>query len=395
MQELFRKWLDNQCSPEEVKELFEYFNNPEDENELRGLIFNSLENEGGEENGSQWQGESDQVFIQIKSQLHTEKGKVVPFSKKKWLRIAVAAALVAGIFIVYKYMHGSVAPEQTVAKSNMISNPENTIGPGGYKATLTLENGSVINLKTTSNDTVVKQEGGRILKQADGQLVYTSLKEKPTSISYNRIVTPRGGQFQVILTDGTKIWLNDSSSIRYPVVFTGSERKVEITGEVYFEVAKNASIPFKVKIGNNTEVEVLGTHFDINAYTDESTINTTLLEGSVKVSELSHKKSRVIVPGEQAQINASNNIKVNKLPDAEQVIAWKNGAFNFSNTNLEMALRQLARWYDVDIVFEGPIPQKQFSGEMQRSLNLSQVVSLLEKNGVNCRIEEKKLIVTK
>ena len=189
--------------------------------------------------------------------------------------------------------------------------------------------------------------------------------------------------------------MNDSSSIRYPVVFTGSERKVEITGEVYFEVAKNTSLPFKVKIGNNTEVEVLGTHFDINAYADESTISTTLLEGSVKISELSQRKSRLIVPGEQAQINASNSIKVNKLPNAEQVIAWKNGTFNFINSNLEMALRQLARWYDVDIVFEGPIPQKQFSGEMQRSLNLSQVVRLLEKNGVNCRIEGKKLIVIK
>ena len=165
MQELFRKWLDNQCSPEEVKELFDYFNNPEDENELRGLIFNSLDDESGEEDGIHWQGNADQVFARIKSQLNTEKGKVVPFSKKKWIRIAIAAALVAGIFAVYKSIHGHAVPEQTIAKANTISNPDNTIGPGGYKATLTLENGSTINLEATSNDTVVKQEGSRIIKK--------------------------------------------------------------------------------------------------------------------------------------------------------------------------------------------------------------------------------------
>jgi ferric-dicitrate binding protein FerR (iron transport regulator) len=351
-----------------------------------------LENGDGEEDGSQWHGNTDQVLFQIKSQLNTEKGKVVSFSKKKWLRLAVAAVLVAGIFAVYKYMHASAVPEQTIVKAATTNNP---ISAGGNKATLILENGSAINLETASNDTVVEQKGSRILKQADGQLLYTSLKEKPASVSYNRIVTPRGGQYQVILSDGTKIWLNDSSSVHYPVVFTGSERKVEVTGEAYFEVAKDASKPFKVKIGEKAEVEVLGTHFDVNAYTDELVIRATLLEGSIKISELQGKESRMIIPGEQAALNASNRITVNKIPDTEQVIAWKNGVFNFYNTSLGMALRQLARWYDVDIVFEGSIPQKQFSGEIQRSLSLSQVVKLLEKNGVNCRIEGKKLIVTK
>jgi ferric-dicitrate binding protein FerR (iron transport regulator) len=158
-------------------------------------------------------------------------------------------------------------------------------------------------------------------------------------------------------------------------------------------VAKNASMPFKVKIREKAEVEVLGTHFDINAYGDESTTNTTLLEGSVKFTGLVHKDSRIIIPGEQARLDTSNHIKVNKLPNAEQVISWKNGNFDFTNANLDMVLRQLARWYDVNIVFEDTMPKKQFNGEIQRTLNLSQVIRLLEKNGVHSRIEGRNLIV--
>ena len=154
-------------------------------------------------------------------------------------------------------------------------------------------------------------------------------------------------------------------------------------------------MPFKVKIAGKAEVEVLGTHFNINAYSDEPTINTTLLEGSVKVTGLIHEDSRIIKPGEQAQLNANDQINVNRQANAEQAIAWKNGTFNFDNADLEMALRQIARWYNVDIVFEGSVPHKQFNGEMQRSLSLPQVIKLLETNNVYCRIEGRKLIVRK
>jgi ferric-dicitrate binding protein FerR (iron transport regulator) len=226
------------------------------------------------------------------------------------------------------------------------------------------------------------------------------LNEKPADVLYNSVTTPRGGQYQVTLSDGTIAWLNAASSIRFPVAFNGKERRVEISGEVYFEVAalplsSGQKMPFKVKIGDKAEVEVLGTHFNINAYADEPTINTTLLEGSIKVIGLIHNDSRIIIPGEQAMLNANNQIKINKVANVEQAIAWKNGIFNFENANLEMSLRQIARWYDLDIIFEGPIPQRQFSGEMQRSLRISQVLKLLETNNVYCRIEGRKLIVLK
>lgn len=296
----------------------------------------------------------------------------------------------AGAFSVYRYINTKSAPDQPIARTKEIPDK---IGPGGNRAILTLDNGSTINLETASTDTAIKEGITSITKQADGQLSYKLLNEKPSHNFYNRLVTPRGGQFRVILSDGTKIWLNAASSIRYPVAFTGNERKVEITGEAYFEVAKNASMPFKVKIGERAEVEVLGTHFDINAYGDESTTNTTLLEGSVKFTGLAVENSIMIVPGEQAQLNESNQIKVNKLPDAEQVISWKNGSFDFTNANLEMVMRQLARWYNVEIVFEDTIPTKRFNGEIQRTLEMSQVIRLLEKNGVHSRLEGRKLIV--
>jgi len=154
-------------------------------------------------------------------------------------------------------------------------------------------------------------------------------------------------------------------------------------------------MPFKINVAGKAEVEVLGTHFNINAYSDEPTISTTLLEGSVKVTGPNHGYSRIIKPGEQAQLNASDQISVQKQANAEQAIAWKNGTFNFDNADLEMALRQIARWYNVDIIFEGSVPQKQFNGEMQRSLSISQVIKLLETNNVYCRIESRKLIVEK
>ena len=392
MQELFRRYLDNQCSPEEVKELLAYFHNPDDETQLRGLIFDSLDEIDEEDDGSGWQAETNRLLTQVKKQLNTEKGRVVPFSKKKWLRIAAAAVLVTGVFAVYNYMRNDAVHKPTVAET--ATNPADPIAPGRNKATLTLDNESTINLETALNNTLAEQGNTSVVKSADGQVIYKLINEKPISTLYNRIITPRGGQFQVTLSDGTNVWLNAASSIHFPVTFTGSERRVEITGEAYFEVAKNAAMPFKVKIADKAEVEVLGTHFNINAYSDEPTVNTTLLEGSVKFISLAQKNSRILVPGEQAVLNAADQIQVKKDLNAEQAIAWKNGTFEFSDSNLATVLRELARWYDVDIIFEGAAPQKQFTGEIQRNLNLSQVLKLLEKNGVHGRIEGKKLIVT-
>ena len=248
-------------------------------------------------------------------------------------------------------------------------------------------------LEAAANGSISEQGDVTISKPANGQLAYKSSNEKPTAVFFNSLVTPRGGQYSVLLSDGSKVWLNAASSLRFPVAFTGSERKVELTGEAYFEVEKVASMPFKVVVEGKSEVEVLGTHFSVNAYSNEATVNTTLLEGSVKVTGLSIRESHILNPGEQAQVNNNGRISINKNADTEQAMAWKNGTFNFNNADLQVVFRQLSRWYDVDIKFEGLVPQRQFTGEIQRDLKLQQVLKLLEKNNVFCKLEGKTLIV--
>ena len=398
MEEIFKKYLDNQCSPEEVRTLLTYFDNPEDEVQLRALIYDGLESIETDTDESQWQPATDKIFARIQPQLQTGNGKIVPLFRRPWVRIAAAAVLAIGIFSIYNYFirPGTTKPE--IVNTDPVSNE---VVPGGNKAILTLADGSSVNLTNTVNDTVAKQGSTNIIKVADGQLSYRILNEKPTNGLYNSIATPRGGQYQLTLSDGTMIWLNAASSVHFPVVFTGSERVVEITGEVYFEVAKNASMPFKVKIANKAEIEVLGTHFNVNAYVDEPSLNTTLLEGKVKVtstvagSRLPTPDSRLLSPGEQAQLKTDGKINIDKPANAEQYIAWKNGIFSFDSADLEMSLRQLARWYDIEIEFEGSTARKKFSGEMQRNLSISQVIKLLETNNVHCRLEGRKLIVQK
>ena len=392
MEEIFKKYLDNQCSPEEVRTLLTYFDNPEDEVQLRALIYDSLESIETDTDESQWQPATDKIFARIQPQLQTGNGKIVPLFRRPWVRIAAAAVLAIGIFTIYNYFNKPATTKPEIVNIDPVSNE---VVPGGNKAILTLADGSSVNLTNAVNDTIAKQGSTNIIRVADGQLSYRILNEKPTNGLFNSIATPRGGQYQLTLSDGTKIWLNAASSVHFPVVFSGSGRMVEVTGEVYFEVAKNKSMPFKVKVPGKAEVEVLGTHFNINAYGDEPSINTTLLEGSVKFTGLDRNDSRLLSPGDQAKLKADGKIDVDKQENVDQFIAWKNGIFSFDSADLEVSLRQLARWYDIDIVFEGSTAQKKFSGEMQRNLSISQVIKILEINNVYCRLEGKKLIVAK
>ena len=392
MQELFKKYLDNQCSPEEVKRLLAYFNDPENEVLLRELIAGSLGNSVEADDERQWQSGTDRVLARIKDQIKGKNGGVTFFLRKNLIRLAAAAILILGCFWVYHSSKRTGGHKQEMTKTDSAGYE---IRPGGNKAILTLADGSTIDLQTAANDTLARQGSITLLKSADGQLNYTSINDTPAQTFLNTLTTPRGGQYHLTLSDGSEVWLNAASSIHFPAAFTGTERVVEVTGEAYFEVAKNASMPFKVKVGGKAEVEVLGTHFNVSAYSEEPTINTTLLEGRVKVTSLVQYVSNTITPGEQAQLDANNRMRVIRPEDAEQAIAWKNGIFSFHNANPQIALQRIARWYDVDLVFEGPAPQKLFSGEMQRTLSISQIIKLLETNGVHCRIEGRKLIVMK
>lgn len=295
---------------------------------------------------------------------------------------AVAAALVGGV-VLWKHHDEKPAASQPPVATD--------VAPGGDKAVLTLANGSTITLDSAASGTLAQQGAATVSKTGNGRLVYGKANGRgATEILYNKLATPRGGQYHLQLADGTVVWLNAASSIKYPTAFAGATRQVEVTGEAFFEVAKDKTRPFHVK-ANGVEVEVLGTSFDINAYEDESAIRTTLVDGSVKI--LSAASAKTLKPGEQAIVTSQLPIAVDEHANIEAVLAWKNGRFMFSNTPLPDALRQLARWYDVDVDIEGDLSKKLVWGKMQRDLNLSEVLEGLRYIGINYKIEGKKLTV--
>ncbi|MFA5244393.1 MAG: FecR family protein, partial [Pedobacter sp.] len=272
------------------------------------------------------------------------------------------------------------------------------IEPGDDKAILTLGDGSKIILDDAQNGILANQGGNSVLKAAEGELIY-SFTEEPISkpadkateqIIYNTIETPKGGKFQVRLPDGSRVWLNAASSLRFPTNFSGSKRQVELNGEAYFEVAHDESKVFEVNTRTQI-VQVLGTHFNINAYADEPSVNTTLLEGSVRVSDVRTNLSQLLKPGEQSQL--TEHIEVINVKNKAEAVAWKEGYFQFNEADIETVMRQIERWYDVKVIYEGEIPLYRFGGEIERSLSLLQVLKILEKTKVHFRLEGREVIV--
>lgn len=303
-----------------------------------------------------------------------KKSSAVMF--RPWIRMAAAIFLLIGISTAIWI----VARHKTVTVSNTA---KNDIPPGHTGAVLTLADGSTVVLDSAGNGTIARQGNVQVVN-AGGQLKYNG--NGNGTIAYNTLSTPKARQYQLVLPDGSKVWLNSASSIRYPVAFTGKERKVDITGEAYFEVVHNGAMPFKVMAGN-TEITDIGTHFNVYAYKDEVALKTTLLEGAIKVDD------KILKPGEQAQVNNDNKIKVVQLPDAEDAIAWKNGKISFDNADVPTLMRQLSRWYNLEIIYTGKVPEKQLLGSISRNTNLSTVVSALRENDIHCRIDGNKLIV--
>ncbi len=321
---------------------------------------------------------------------------VQPFwlTRRKWLWPAAAAAL-AFIIVGALWLQqspASSAPEQEVVTA---APAEQDLAPGGDKALLTLEDGTFIVLDSASKGVISLQDNIKVVKLANGQVVYEVGGKQLSAadeIAYNTISTPRGGQYQVTLADGTKVWLNAASSIRFPVVFTGDERRVEITGEAYLEVAKNSAMPFRARVGDS-EIEVLGTHFNVNAYDNENAIRTTLLEGSVKVHS-PDKTMKILRPGQQSAIHPSGSMQIVENADTEEAVAWINGRFQFNSADLQSILRQVERWYDVDVEYRGKVNMS-FTGQLNRSVFASKIFEKLQLTGeVHFKIEGKKIIVS-
>jgi transmembrane sensor len=270
---------------------------------------------------------------------------------------------------------------------------KNRILQGGNEAVLSLADGSEIVLDAAKVGKLAEQGHTAIYKEKDGQVVFdaSALSAKSSEITYNLLSTPRGGQYMLKLPDGSKVWLNSASSLRFPTAFSGKERMVELTGEGYFEVVKDKTKPFRVKTATQS-VEVLGTHFNINAYPEEPAVATTLLEGSVKVTRSGTDKIQFLKPGQQARLTTYFTLSE---VDPENFVDWKDGCFRFSRENIQSIMRKVSRWYDVDVVYEG-IPTKEgFVGTVPRSKEIKEVLNALKLTGVmNYRIEGKQVIIT-
>ncbi|WP_153795800.1 FecR family protein [Foetidibacter luteolus] len=311
-----------------------------------------------------------------------------------------AAATIIGLVGFALYFFSSRNRNTPTLGAIQITGQSKDVMPGGNKALLTLADGSTIVLDSARQGSLSQQGSTTIIKMDDGQLAYMPGLEEG-AVMYNTIVTPRGGTYKVILPDGTKVWLNAASSLRFPTSFSGAYRSVDITGEAYFEVNKmradDRNIPFVVHINNGSadglEVEVLGTHFNVMAYNDEKTVKTTLLEGSVKVSN--SNSSVVLDPMQQAQFTKVNNsLKVAGDVNTDVETAWINGMFHYRDANLETIMRQLCRWYDVEVSYSGPVPEDHFTGKIPRNITLEKALKILELSDVRFKIEGRRIIVT-
>lgn len=312
------------------------------------------------------------------------------FVKSTWLKYAAVFILV----MVTGFFFWNKSPKTIVeVPATSVLNEKTDIPPGGNKAILKLSDGNIITLDKSINGIIATQGYTSIIKTDDGQIKY----DVNGGVSHgkpllNTMITPRGGQYKLRLPDGSLVWLDSESSITYPVVFTGKERNVMVEGQVYFEVAKNENCPFFVKIKDGVKVRVIGTHFNIRAINEEPVFKTTLLEGSIKL--IIGNKESLMKPGQQAQISSGNHdIRIISDVDTDEVIAWKDGLFSFINSDIQTIMKQCAKWYDVDVYYQGNIPYR-FVATISRDVPISKLLKILEMTGrVHFKINGKKITV--
>jgi transmembrane sensor len=354
---LWQRYLSDTCTREELEELLAATEDPQLHKQL---WLDSKDAAGIPDAG-----------VKLEAMLAATRSK----RTIRWWPYAAAAAAI-GVIIYLKPESKQATTTPLIANVTHITE----IQPGGNKAVLTLADGSTVALDTAGN---LLQQGNTTIRRQPGIIQYEA-KTNHQPLSFNTLSTPRGGQYQIMLADGSKVWLNAASRLKYPTAFTGKERRVELEGQAYFEIAKNASQPFIVHV-NTADIRVLGTSFDVMAYPDEKTTNTTLLEGAVKVAD------KVLQPGQQAAVSGPN-ISIREV-NTDDVIAWKNGYFSFRDADLPAIMRQLSRWYDVTISYQGAIPQGTFSGEIGRTLSLEQALKILEQTRVHFKIEGRQIVI--
>lgn len=386
LETLFRAYLENRITEAEYQEFWQLLEAEAGRHALKGdleALWESVQEDRPQVSPREWE-EGMSTLIR---QAETENRLPAP-RRSAWLRWAGAAAAVLFLGVAgYLYLH---RPAAAPAGAPAVSSgwvPQ----PGTQKAVLTLADGSAVALDTTGSRTIGRQGGAQVTQVGGGLLSYRALHREAAPPVYNTLSTPRGGTFSLVLPDGTRAWLNAASSLRFPTAFQGDARKVEMTGEVYFEVSANAARPFLVS-ADGTDIQVLGTHFDVMAYGDEPGIRTTLLEGSVRVTKGSH--SLVLAPGQQALISSDGTMTVNRDIDENQVIAWTHNLFWFENADATSLMRQVSRWYNAEVEIRGDIPEH-FTGSIPRNVSLSRVFQVLGETGrIHYRVDSGRIIVT-
>jgi hypothetical protein len=373
---LYEKFNAGQCTPEEEERLMEF----EDDFKLpetgSGLPLNTANKQ-----------KRSLIYARIRETLTYKRPTKNVRAMWGWAAAAAVALLFSTIFLLQKKQ-----PENTIATNPVKRSASKPIKPGRNTAVLTLANGSSITLDDAKNGVIAKVGKSSVKKLANGLIAYSNDgSAQPAGEPARNVVTvPRGGKYTVQLPDGTMVWLNSSSSLSYPIVFTGADRSVTLTGEAYFEVTKNKHLPFIVHT-NGVNVKVLGTHFNVSAYGDEKDIKTTLLEGSVSLSN--NKSSALLVPGQQGITGADQGI-VTKPVNVNQVIAWKTGYFIFRDDDIRGIMRKISRWYDVEVEYQGNVSNKTFGGIYSMNKDINELLKGLELTGlIHFKIEERRIIV--
>lgn len=383
---LFRRYYAGTATPAETDELMDLVRSSQHDDDLAQALRLAWEHtDTGEAHFGEH--ESERMLNAILADTTGAQPTETPF-RIRWMRYAAAAVIVlAATFAFYRFRQQPVVPQHSTEVAQLLTD----IPPGGNRAFLVLADGAGIRLDSAQNGLLARTGGTEITKTAEGKLTVAAGDQQVGGrLQRNLLTTPKGGQYQLTLGDGSKVWLNASSSIRFPAAFAAHERRVEITGEVYFEVTKDKKRPFRVEFGDS-EVEVLGTSFNIMAYPEEKVSKTTLLEGSVRLS--SSGKSHMLVPGQQGAVHSDGAI-VTATVDTEREIAWKQGLFYFRDSGIGEIMRDASRWYDIEVEYRGKIPKRQFTGKVSRNVNISELLNMLRYAGVNSTIENRKVVIS-
>lgn len=394
---LFDCFLRHQCNADELGELMDLVELPANEEEVKRILTQYMHTEGEAPELAHDKREEilSQIFRKGRIGLHRRSGDLT----RRWVRASAAAAIVVLVGSAVFFVRTKWENENATA---VVAKTQPIISPGGDKAMLTLADGSVINLEEIP-DGAIQQQDIRLVKNAGLLQYYGGDKGEvlPAKNSFNVLSTPRGGQYQLQLGDGSRVWLNAASTLKYPVVFAKEIREVELTGEAFFEVKQtqaegtSAKVPFNVIVmlpsGKKARVNVLGTSFNVNAYDNEQAMKTTLLEGSVRIAD--DGQNVLLRPGQQAKWLHNGEVHIDRNADIEEAVAWKNGLFYFDNVDINSIMRQIGRWYNVEIEYKQAVSPRRFVGKIRRSAEISEVLEILRLSDIDFTVEGKTIVV--